>query len=150
MAGINKAIIVGNLGNDPEIKYTNDGKAVANITVATSESWKDKNSGEKVEKTEWHRISAFGRLAEIMGEYLKKGSKVYIEGRIETSKYQKDGKDHYSTSIIASTMQMLDSRAQPAANAQQQATDTGKGDTSGNKDFDDDLPFDFYERKSVV
>lgn len=145
MAGINKAIIVGNLGNDPEIKYTPDGKAVANITVATSESWKDKNTGEKVEKTEWHRISAFGRLAEIMGEYLKKGSKVYIEGRIETRKYQKEGADHYSTSIIASTMQMLDSRGSSSDAQQSQAPQQSAPQTQGNNappmDFDDDIPF---------
>jgi len=111
MASINKAIIVGNLGKDPEVRYANNGSAIANITVATSEQWKDKNTGEKQEKTEWHRISAFGRLAEIMGEYLKKGSQVYIEGRIQTRKWQdKDGKDRYTTEIIANEMQMLGSR----------------------------------------
>ena len=153
MSGVNKAIILGNLGNDPEIKYSAAGKAVANITVATSESWKDKNSGEKVEKTEWHRISAFGRLAEIMGEYLKKGSKVYIEGRIETSKYQKDGQDHYSTSIIASTMQMLDSRGanNPAEHHSGAVEQKNPTYAPSQPVLDDsDIPFDFYERKSVV
>ena len=149
--GVNKAIILGNLGQDPEVRYTNDGKAIANITVATSESWKDKNSGEKVEKTEWHRVSFFGRLAEIVGEYLTKGSKIYIEGKIQTRKWQdKDGKDCYTTEIVAREMQMLDSRAQSAGNAQQQSVDTGKGDASGHNDFDDDIPFFLYEYKSIV
>lgn len=142
MSGVNKAIVLGNLGQDPEVRYTNDGKAIANISIATSESYKDKNSGEKVEKTEWHRISAFGRLAEIMGEYLKKGSKVYVEGKIQTRKWQdKDGQDRYTTEIIASHMQMLDSRSQPGGNAQQQAVDTGHGDTSTSGDIDQDIPF---------
>ena len=110
--GVNKAIIVGNLGKDPEMRYTASGGAIANITVATSEEWKDKQSGEKNEKTEWHRVTFFGKLAEIVGQYLHKGSKVYIEGRIETNKWQdKDGADRYTTSIIAKEMQMLDSKS---------------------------------------
>ena len=110
--GVNKCIIVGNLGNEPEMRYTASGAAIANITVATSESWKDKQSGEKNEKTEWHRVTFFGKLAEIVGQYLHKGSKVYIEGRIETNKWQdKEGNDRYTTSIIAKEMQMLDSKA---------------------------------------
>lgn len=108
MKGINKVILVGNVGKDPEMKYTASGKAIANLTVATSESWNDKQTGEKVDKTEWHRIVAFERLAEIIGEYVKKGSQVYIEGKLQTRKWQdKDGNDRYSTEIIASQMQML-------------------------------------------
>mgnify|MGYP001812222734 CR=1 FL=1 len=110
--GINKVILVGNLGNDPETKYAASGSAITNISVATSESWTDKQSGEKQERTEWHRVVGFNRLAEIMGEYLRKGSKVYIEGQLRTRKWQdKDGNDRYSTEIVASEMQMLDSRA---------------------------------------
>jgi single-strand DNA-binding protein len=109
--GVNKVILVGNLGRDPEIKYTASGAAIANITIATSESWNDKQSGEKVEKTEWHRVVAFQRLAEIMGEYLKKGSQVYIEGKLQTRKWQdQNGQDRYSTEVVASDMQMLGSR----------------------------------------
>lgn len=111
MNGVNKAIIVGTLGNDPETRYANNGSAITNISVATSEKWKDKTSGEMQEKTEWHRICAFGKLAEIMSEYLRKGSQVYIEGRIETTKYQdNNGVDKYSTQIIANQMQMLGGR----------------------------------------
>ena len=109
--GINKVIIVGNLGQDPEVRYTTGGAAVTNISVATSEQWKDKNSGEDVVKTEWHRIVFFGRLAEIAGEYLKRGSKVYIEGKLQTRKWQdQNNQDRYSTEIVANEMQMLDSR----------------------------------------
>lgn len=109
--GINKAIIVGNLGTDPETRHTAGGNAVTNISVATSESWKDKNSGERQERTEWHRVVMFGRLAEVAGEYLRKGAKVYIEGRIQTRKWQgQDGQDRWTTEIVANEMQMLDSR----------------------------------------
>jgi single-strand DNA-binding protein len=112
MASVNKVIIVGNLGRDPETRYLPSGEAVTNISVATTSSWKDKASGEKKEETEWHRVSAFGRLAEIMGEYLKKGSQVYIEGQLRTRKWQdKEGKDRYTTEIRADVMQMLGSRA---------------------------------------
>lgn len=107
MAGINKVILVGNLGKDPEIRYTQDGRAVAKFSIATSEEWKDKNTGEKREKTEWHRVVAFGRLGEICGEYLSKGKQVYIEGRLQTSSYEKDGITRYSTDIITDKMQML-------------------------------------------
>ncbi|MBR9910477.1 MAG: single-stranded DNA-binding protein [Gammaproteobacteria bacterium] len=130
--GVNKVILIGNLGQDPEVKYMPSGNAVANVSVATSESWKDKQTGQPQERTEWHRVVFFGRLAEIAGEYLRKGSKVYIEGSLRTSKYQaQDGSDRYTTDIIASEMQMLDSRADagmggggyqpqaPAQNAQQ-------------------------------
>ena len=110
--GINKAIIVGNLGRDPEVRYTANGSAVANVTVATSETWKDKQSGERQERTEWHRVVFFGRLAEIVEEYLKKGSQVYIEGSIRTQKWQdkESGQDRYTTEIVARDMQMLGSR----------------------------------------
>lgn len=143
--GINKAIIVGNLGNDPEIRHTAGGAAVANISIATVESWKDKNSGEKQEKTEWHRVIAFGRLAEIIGEYLRKGSQVYIEGRIQTRKWQdKDGQDRYTTEIVANEMQMLGGKGgdsenhESAPQAQQNAAPS-----AGNAgyDFDNDIPF---------
>ncbi len=111
MAGINKVILIGNLGKDPEVRYLPNGTAVANITVATSETWKDKQTGEQKEQTEWHRVTFFRRLAEIVGEYLRKGSKVYIEGKLQTRKWQgQDGQDRYTTEIIADQMQMLDSK----------------------------------------
>ncbi|WP_298636515.1 single-stranded DNA-binding protein [uncultured Umboniibacter sp.] len=109
--GINKVILVGNLGNDPESRYTQAGAAITNITVATSESWKDKNTGQAQERTEWHRVVFFNKLAEIAGQYLKKGSKVYIEGSLRTRKWQdQQGQDRYTTEIVANEMQMLDSR----------------------------------------
>jgi len=113
--GVNKVTILGNLGENPECKSTQDGKAIANISVATSEVWLDKNTGQKQERTEWHRIVAFGKLAEIMGQYLKKGSKVYIEGSLKTRKWQaQDGTDRYTTEIMASELQMLDSKPEGA------------------------------------
>jgi len=109
--GVNKVILVGNLGKDPDMKYTASGAAIANITVATSESWNDKQTGEKQEKTEWHRVVFFRRLAEIVGEYLRKGSQVYIEGKLQTRKWQdQNGQDRYTTEIVANEMQMLGSR----------------------------------------
>ena len=143
MAGVNKAIIVGNLGNDPEIRYSANGNAIASISVATSDRWKDKNTGEQQERTEWHRVKLFSRLAELAGEYLKKGSQVYIEGRIQTSKYQdKDGNDRWSTEIVAREMTFLggrgggggDSQDAPSASAPQR-------DSAPSGDFDDDIPF---------
>ncbi|MFT5758941.1 MAG: single-strand DNA-binding protein [Alteromonadaceae bacterium] len=111
--GVNKVIVVGNLGQDPEVRFMPNGSAVANFTVATSETWKDKQTGEQKEKTEWHRIVIYQRLAEIAGEYLKKGSKVYLEGRLQTRKWQnQQGADQYTTEIVANEMQMLDSRGQ--------------------------------------
>ncbi len=117
MAGVNKVILVGNLGKDPEVRFMPNGGAVANITVATSDSWKDKQTGEQKEKTEWHRVAIFGKLAEIAGEYLKKGSKVYIEGQLQTRKWQnQQGQDQYTTEVVVQgfngTMQMLDGRNQ--------------------------------------
>ena len=108
--GINKVILVGNLGADPETRYTPSGMAITSIRVATSESWKDKTTGEQQERTEWHRIKFFGRLAEIAGEYLKKGGQVYVEGKLRTEEYEKDGQKRYSTDIIADEMQMLGSK----------------------------------------
>src|SRR5690242_19692548 len=117
--GVNKVILIGNLGKDPEIRYTPNGVAVANLTLATSESWKDKQSGENVERTEWHRIVMFQRLAEIAGEYLRKGSKVYIEGRLQTCKWQDKttGQDRYTTEILGDNLQMLDSKGGGADSA---------------------------------
>ena len=112
--GVNKAILIGNLGADPEVRYTPGGSAVANLTLATSSAWRDKSSGELQERTEWHRIVFFNRLAEIVGEYLHKGSKIYVEGALRTRKWQdKSGTDRYTTEIIANEMQILDSRQQP-------------------------------------
>ena len=126
MAGVNKVIIVGNLGQDPEVKFMPSGEAVANISIATSETWKDKQTGEQKEKTEWHRVSMFGKLAEIAGEYLKKGSKVYIEGKLQTRKWQnKEGQDQYTTEVVLQgyngVMQMLDGKQQGAQAPQQYA-----------------------------
>ena len=108
--GINKVIIIGNLGQDPEARHMPSGGAVTNISVATSETWKDKNTGQQQDRTEWHRVVFFNRLAEISGEYLKKGSKVYIEGSLRTRSWEKDGVTHYTTEIVANNMQMLDSK----------------------------------------
>ncbi|MCZ6502861.1 MAG: single-stranded DNA-binding protein [Gammaproteobacteria bacterium] len=144
--GINKVILVGNLGNDPETRYMPDGGAVTNISIATSKSWKDKNSGEQREKTEWHRVVCFRRLGEIAAEYLKKGSKVYIEGELQTRQWEKEGQKHYTTEIIAREMQMLDSRVAVGG-----MPSTENGDTTSSPsedfgpppadDFDDDIPF---------
>ncbi|MCB1875562.1 MAG: single-stranded DNA-binding protein [Chromatiales bacterium] len=109
--GVNKVILIGNLGNDPEVRYMPSGGAVANVSIATSETWKDKQSGDQQERTEWHRVVFFNRLAEIVGEYLRKGAKVYVEGSLRTRKWQgQDGQDRYTTEIVAAEMQMLDSR----------------------------------------
>jgi len=111
MASINKVILIGNLGRDPEVRYTPNGAAVCNVSIATTRNWKDKNSGDKVEETEWHRVVFYDRLAEIAGEYLKKGRPVYVEGRLKTRKWQdKDGKDNYTTEIVAEQMQLLGGR----------------------------------------
>lgn len=152
--GVNKVILIGALGNDPDMKYAANGNAIANISVATNEQWKDKATGQKQEKTEWHRVVAFGRLAEIIGEYLKKGSQVYIEGKLQTRKWQDNsGNDRYTTEIVANEMQMLgakgdsvSSQQQPQQqNSQQSATQGGGGgkqSPAGNfDDFDDDIPF---------
>ena len=126
MSGVNKVIIIGNLGQDPEVRFMPNGSAVANFTVATSETWKDKQSGEQKEKTEWHRIVMYQRLAEIAGEYLKKGAKVYLEGKLQTRKWQnQQGADQYTTEIVCNEMQMLDGKAQGQAPSQQPAQKSG-------------------------
>ena len=152
MASVNKVILVGNLGRDPETRYTTSGEAVTNVSVATTDTWKDK-SGEKQERTEWHRVAFFGKLAEIAGEYLKKGSQVYIEGRLQTRKWQdKEGQDKYTTEIVADRMQMLGSRAGSGAGGGQDAPTERERSASSAKpsgaapkknvdDLDDDIPF---------
>jgi len=151
--GVNKVILIGNLGRDPEVRYTPSGLAVANITLATSEAWKDKQSGEMQERTEWHRVVFYQRLAEIAGEYLRKGSKVYIEGRLRTTKWQDKttGQDRYTTEIIADNMQMLDSKGGSAVSESASAferptatsTASNNDSLSSNADHfnDDDIPF---------
>lgn len=153
MKGVNKVILVGTVGKDPEVKYLPSGSAVANITVATSDQWKDKQSGESQERTEWHRVVLFNRLGEIAGEYLRKGSKVYIEGRLQTREWEKDGVKRYTTEIVASEMQMLGGRGTDSASGSNNAPgfkDEGapsekpapKPTSGGNfDDFDDDIPF---------
>lgn len=145
MSYLNKAMVIGNLGKNPEVRYTQGGSAVATLSVATTETWKDKQTGEKKEKTEWHKVTMFGRLAEIAGEYLHSGDKVYVEGRLETQKWQdKEGRDRYTTSIVADTMKMLSTkRNTDGANsrAHQQEKSQGASQQSMAPDFDDDIPF---------
>jgi single-strand DNA-binding protein len=142
--GVNKVILIGNLGRDAEVRYMPNGQAVANVTIATSETWKDKTSGEQKEQTEWHRVVFFRRLAEIAGEYLKKGSKVYIEGRLQTRKWQnKEGQDQYTTEIVANEMQMLDSKG-GGNNFSSPPSDMdmpNEPQMAAAGDFDDDIPF---------
>lgn len=139
--GINKVILVGNLGNDPEIKHMPSGGAVTNISIATSTSWKDKNTGEQKEKTEWHRVVFFNKLAEIAGEYLRKGSQVYIEGRLQTRKWQdSNGQDKYTTEVIANEMQMLGGRSN-AGNDYSQSPAPANKPAPDFDQFDDDIPF---------
>ena len=155
MASVNKVILVGNLGRDPETRYMPDGAAITNFSIATTEQWKDK-AGEKQEKTEWHRISTFQRLAEIAGEYLKKGSQVYIEGRLQTRKWtDKDGVEKFTTEIIADKMQMLGSRqgmggdseggsgsdGPRSSSSSSKPAATAKGGAAKFDDFEDDIPF---------
>ena len=163
--GINKVIIVGNVGGDPETRYMPSGSAVTNLTIATNESWKDKQTGEQKERTEWHRVAMFNRLAEIAAEYLRKGSQVYIEGKLRTRKWQdKSGQDRFTTEIIADEMQMLGGRGgsggggnfgggqqggAPSGGGQQGGGQQGGGQQGGGNappqpgpdDFDDDIPF---------
>jgi single-strand DNA-binding protein len=152
--GVNKVILVGYLGRDPEIRFLPSGSSVANVTIATSESWKDKQSGEKKERTEWHKVVFFGRLAEIAGEYLKKGSLVYVEGALRTRKWQdKEGHDRYTTEIAANSLHMLGGRsnnastsapagASPSGQAGAAATSPASPAVNpGSDDFDDDVPF---------
>lgn len=141
--GINKVIIIGNLGGDPEVRYMPSGSAVTNITVATSESWKDKQTGHQQERTEWHKIIFFNKLAEIAGEYLRKGSKVYVEGSLRTRKLQdQSGQDRYTTEIVASEMQMLDSKQNGQQSQQRQQGGMQQNDMHDADPFDDDIPFD--------
>lgn len=150
MASVNKVILVGNLGRDPEVRYSSEGAAICNISIATTSQWKDRNSGEKREETEWHRVVFYNRLAEIAGEYLKKGRSVYIDGRIKTRKFQdkSTGEDRYSTEIVAQEMQMIGG----AGNSSEQAPSSapkaksnkgrsGKGKSAAPLE-DDDIPFD--------
>lgn len=142
MAGVNKAIIVGNLGRDPEVRYTPDGTAVANFSVATSEQWTDKQSGEKKERTEWHRIVAWRRLGEICGEYLSKGSQVYVEGKLQTRSWEQDGVTRYTTEIIASTVQFIGGRGDGGGRpARNQVADQGYPEPPMADTQDDDIPF---------
>ena len=143
MAGINKAIIVGNLGRDPEVRYFQDGTAVANFTVATSRRWKDRASGEQKEQTEWHRVVAFRRLAEICGEYLHKGKQVYIEGRLQTREWEdKDGNRRWTTEIVAQEMQMLGPKGGDSAGGGDYYKAPGMADAPpADSDLDDDIPF---------
>jgi single-strand DNA-binding protein len=161
MASVNKVILVGNLGRDPETRFNPEGAAMCNISIATTSQWKDKATGEKREETEWHRVSFFGRLAEIAGEYLRKGSQVYIEGRLRTRKYQdkETGQDRYSTDIIADVMQMLGSRqgggapadddsrparassGKPSVSRAAPAPSGSGGGGGGVAELDDDIPF---------
>ena len=169
--GVNKVILVGNLGKDPEVRYTPSGSAVANVTIATSDQWKDKQTGEQQERTEWHRVVFFNRLAEVVGEYVKKGQQIYVEGRIQTRKWQdQSGQDRWTTEIVANEMQMLGGRggggggggagsgfdqgmdqSQPPQRSAPQAQGQGGGQPAAPasapaqggayEDFDDDIPF---------
>jgi single-strand DNA-binding protein len=146
--GINKVILVGNLGADPETRYMPSGSAVTNLSVATSESWKDKQTGEQTERTEWHKVVMFDRLAEIAAEYLRKGSQVYIEGKLQTRKWQdRDGNDRWTTEIRASEMQMLGGRGGSGGGGSfgggppQQGGGSSSPPKSAPDDFDDDIPF---------
>jgi single-strand DNA-binding protein len=144
-------ILVGNLGNDPEVRYMPNGNAVANVSLATSETWKDKSTGEQQEKTEWHRVVFFNRLAEIVEQYVKKGTKLYVEGRLQTRSWEQDGVKRYSTEVVANEMQMLDSRGgvsqdfggsqMAAAPAAQPSQQQAAAPPQNFDNFDDDIPF---------
>ena len=142
-SGINKVILVGNLGQDPEVRFTAGGAAVTTLSLATSESWKDKESGQDQEKTEWHRVVLWNRLAENAGEYLKKGSKVYIEGQLQTRKWEQDGQTRYTTEVIGRDMRFLDSRAGSSAsnNYEDMNQDVSNGAMPESGITDDDIPF---------
>ena len=138
-SGINKVILVGNLGQDPEVKYTAGGTAVTTLSIATSDSWKDKETGEDRERTEWHRVVLWRRLAEIAGEYLKKGSKVYIEGQLQTRKWEQEGQTRYTTEVIASEMQFLDSKG--SSNNSDQGVSRMEPEAADESIEDEDIPF---------
>ncbi len=142
--GINKVILIGNLGQDPDTRYMPSGAAVTNLRVATAEQWKDKQTGERQERTEWHNVAMFGRLAEIAAEYLRKGSQVYIEGRLQTRKWQdKQGNDRYTTEVVANEMQMLGGRGGGSApmSAPASRDERPRQSAPAGDDFDDDIPF---------
>ncbi len=149
--GINKAILIGNLGNEPEVRYMASGQAVANVSIATNESWKDRETGETKERTEWHRVVFYAKLAEIVRDYLHKGSQVYVEGRIQTRKWQdKDGHERYSTEIVANEMQMLGGRGTPGPDMESRGEPGAQGPAAPPQapaagpepgDVDDDIPF---------
>jgi single-strand DNA-binding protein len=165
--GVNKVILIGNLGNDPETRYLPNGAAVTNVNIATSQQWKDRETGQANERTEWHRVVFFRRLAEIAGEYLKKGSKVYIEGSLRTRQWEREGQKHYTTEIVAAELEMLDSRGDNAGAGSSDASASGSSNNNSNRDnrysggkqasagntsepdlnapppedFDDDIPF---------
>ncbi len=148
--GINKVILVGNLGQDPETRYMPNGNPVTNITVATSKNWKDRETGENRDRTEWHRVVFFNRLAEIVNEYLRKGSKVYLEGELRTRQWERDGQKHYTTEIVANEMQMLDSRGGMSSDTSAPSGGPSGGPSRRSQDelepppeddFDDDIPF---------
>jgi len=144
MASVNRVFLIGNLGKDPETRFMPDGKPVANITMATSETWKDRNTGEKQEKTEWHKVSFFGPVAEIVGKYLRKGSKIYIEGKLQTRKWQdKDGADRYTTEIVANEMKMLDGKPSDGGYQSPAGTNGPRSPrpAAATDDMDDPLPF---------
>ena len=160
--GVNKAILIGHLGSDPEVKYMPSGGAVANVSLATTDRWKDRQTGELQERTEWHRLAMYGRVAEIAGEYLRKGSQIYVEGRIQTRKWQgQDGQDRYTTEIVVNEMQMLGGRgagsgsadnwdqpseprsapASASGSAQSKSSSSAAAPAGGSSQFDDDIPF---------
>ncbi len=143
--GVNKVILVGRVGKDPEVRYTQGGAAVANFSMATSEQWNDKQTGEKVERTEWHNIVAWNRLGEIVGEYVTKGAHLYVEGKLQTDEFEKEGQKHYRTKVIALSLQMLDSRRSQEGGQQQSQQYAGTAESQqaafAEDDFDDDIPF---------
>ena len=143
---INKVILVGNLGRDPDIRFSSKGEAIANLALATSESWKDKDTGEKVEKVEWHRVVVFGKLADVCQKYLHKGSKIYVEGKLQTRKWDKNGVDQYTTEVVLSgwncTLMMLDSKVQPVEPSEPvEEEERPKIQPVAEEEFEDDIPF---------
>lgn len=149
MSSLNKVLLIGNVGKDPETKYLSNGDAVTNLSIATTETWKDKSTGEKVEKTEWHRLVFFRKLAEIVSQYVTKGKQIYVEGRLQTRKYEKEGVTHYSTEIVCDQMKMLGSRPKsgeeggeaPARTQPARQPAPGSVDNVDQGELDDDIPF---------
>lgn len=147
--GVNKAIIVGNVGNDPEVRYMPNGNAVANVSIATSDTWKDRNTGEQQERTEWHRVVFFNRLAEIVEQYVKKGSKLYIEGRLQTRSWEQDGVKRYTTEIVANEMQMLDSRGEGGGSTGSAASSSSKTTPANQPGQEAGCGFDNFEDSDI-